>query len=614
MSASAEFQVGQRLSYDGALCTIRYIGPVNGTTGEWLGVEWDDLSRGKHDGSHKEVRYFTCLSKSPKAASFVRPTRATDRPRTFLQALHEKYAPGVAADQGQASSAQQQIVISGKVAEEIGFDKIRRQQAQLSELKIVILDGLRVASASAPAEQPISEVCPKVVELDISRSLIVDFREVVKVCSQLKTLRRLGLNGNRYQDTLIAELDADSVREAFKAVKELALDETLLRWDNICHIARCFEALATLHASTNQLSRLSPCFGKIAAPETLTTLYLEFNDFTALGDLACLSQLSSLKNLHLKGNNISTVTNEASQDTPVFSHTLTHLDISYNKVSSWSFVDALPDSFPGLNSLRLAHNPVYEDPGFDKSSTSSAPAAAAAGSKATVTEEAYMITVGRLACLQTLNFSAVTPTDRTNAEMFYLSRIGRQLSSVPNSPEAEATVTAQHRRYAELCELYDEPVVVRRSEVNPAFLEARLVNVAFRFCPSGQTGGDGDGVDLVEKHAQIPKTTDIYAVKGIAGRLFGHEPLKLRLIWETGEWDPVAGFDDAGDSSDEEGEDAAQEREAMEGASAARENAGARLGSKTGRWIKREEELRDSPRQFGFCVDGLDVTIRVEPR
>lgn len=417
---------------------------------------------------------------------------------------------------------------------------------------------------------------------------------------------------------MIAGLDADPVREAFKEVKELALDETLLRWDGICHVAHCFESLATLHASTNQLSLLSPSFGIKPAPETLTTVYLEFNDFTALSDLACLAQLASLKNLHLKGNNISTVTIDAPHDTPVFSHTLTHLDISYNKISSWSFVDALPDSFPGLNSLRLAHNPVYEDPGFDKSSASSAPAAgaaAAAGSKATVTEEAYMITVGRLACLQALNFSAVTPTDRTNAEMFYLSRIGRQLSSVPDSPEAEAIVTAQHRRYAELCELYDEPVVVRRKEVNPAFLEARLVNVAFRFCPPDVDTKDDSGEGAVEvRSVQIPKAFDMYAVKGIAGRLFGCEPLKLRLIWETGEWDPVAGFEEAGDSSDEEDEGAAGKREAVEDAGAAREDAGARLGSKTGRWVKREEELKDSPRQFGFCVDGFEVTIRVELR
>lgn len=60
MPASDDYLLGQRRSYDGALCTVRYVGQVAGTTGDWLGVEWDDPSRGKHDGAHKGVRYFTC--------------------------------------------------------------------------------------------------------------------------------------------------------------------------------------------------------------------------------------------------------------------------------------------------------------------------------------------------------------------------------------------------------------------------------------------------------------------------------------------------------------------------------------------------------------------------
>jgi hypothetical protein len=56
----SDFHIGQRLSFASALCTVRYIGTVKGTKGEWLGVEWDDSARGKHSGEHDGVRYFTC--------------------------------------------------------------------------------------------------------------------------------------------------------------------------------------------------------------------------------------------------------------------------------------------------------------------------------------------------------------------------------------------------------------------------------------------------------------------------------------------------------------------------------------------------------------------------
>jgi dynactin complex subunit len=56
----AELYMGKRLSFDGQLCTVRFRGAVEGTKGEWLGVEWDDPSRGKHSGEHQGHRYFKC--------------------------------------------------------------------------------------------------------------------------------------------------------------------------------------------------------------------------------------------------------------------------------------------------------------------------------------------------------------------------------------------------------------------------------------------------------------------------------------------------------------------------------------------------------------------------
>lgn len=36
------------------------------------------------------------------------------------------------------------------------------------------------------------------------------------------------------------------------------------------------------------------------------------------------------------------------------------------------------------------------------------------------------------------------------------------------------------------------------------------------------------------------------------------------------------------------------------------------MNGKSGRWIEREVELKDGPKQLGYCVDGLDVSIRIE--
>ncbi|KAI9171339.1 Tubulin-specific chaperone E [Paramyrothecium foliicola] len=569
---STSHRLGQRISYDGVPCTVRYVGEVAGTSGVWLGVEWDDGTRGKHDGCHKGTRYFSCLSKLPTAASFVRPTRPADRPQSFIGALNEKYASDVDAAPGP------QIVISGKVAEEMGFDKIRRKLAQVRDLKVVIVDGLRVACAVAGDEAPVRDTCPNIRQLDLSRNLLESIEPVIDICSELPSLQNLALSGNRFRN-VASDVLRERGQSAFRGVMELALKETLLSWEELSSIASSCPSLATFNVGLNQLSMLPPV-DYSSLSQTLTSLNLEFNEFTALSDLRSLTALQSLRSLHLKGNSITEVASPGTA-APIFPPSLQYLDISYNMVENWSFVDSLPLHIPGIRSLRLAHNPVYEKQAVDEKTSSS--------------EEAHMFTVARVAPLTSLNFSQITPADRTNAEMFYLSRIAKELASV--SEAAETSVLAKHPRYEELCGIYGQPDIIRRQEINPSFLEARLITVAFH------QGGQEKRI------RKIPKSLDIYAVKGVAGKLFGLSPLKVSLIWETGEWDPVAGYDEKdGDSSDDDLPTSTLETDARPPGD------GEGAADKPGRWIRREVQLKDGPRQLGYCVDGLDVTIRVENR
>ena len=98
----------------------------------------------------------------------------------------------------------QPIKWGGKAVEEVGFEKIRQQQARLLDLRIVLLDGCRIAG---PVAQPrfqtqeermkalmeISDVCPNIVELDLGWNLIESWADVVDTCGPLRQLQSLRL-------------------------------------------------------------------------------------------------------------------------------------------------------------------------------------------------------------------------------------------------------------------------------------------------------------------------------------------------------------------------------------------------------------------------------------
>jgi tubulin-specific chaperone E len=116
------------------------------------------------------------------------------------------YESGQKAGDSPASSAGIQdraIRISGKEVEEVGFEKIRQRLADLQELKIVLLDGFRITrqlsafrgrawvKGELGSGTDVRDVCPKVTELDLSRNLFEEWREIAQICLQLEYQRSL---------------------------------------------------------------------------------------------------------------------------------------------------------------------------------------------------------------------------------------------------------------------------------------------------------------------------------------------------------------------------------------------------------------------------------------
>lgn len=85
------FRVGQRVSSVSdtrRIGTVKYVGAVEGYSGTWVGVDWDNDGEGKHDGSHNGIKYFE--ARGHETASFVRPQNLSSG-ITLLQALEVRY-------------------------------------------------------------------------------------------------------------------------------------------------------------------------------------------------------------------------------------------------------------------------------------------------------------------------------------------------------------------------------------------------------------------------------------------------------------------------------------------------------------------------------------------
>lgn len=143
-----------------------------------------------------------------------------------------------------------------------------------------------------------------------------------------------------------------------------------------------FPNLSSLSLAGSQLRTIP---SKVALPTCIKTLNLESNQFECLADIAHLAKaLPRLERLNMKHNNITSIAWHSQDKPPMMPASLTEVDLSFNRISEWAFVDSLAVVFPGLKAVRLSHNELYQS------------------------EDAFTSTVARVGKLEMLNYSTVS--------------------------------------------------------------------------------------------------------------------------------------------------------------------------------------------------------------
>ncbi|KAH3669543.1 hypothetical protein WICMUC_004965 [Wickerhamomyces mucosus] len=367
--------IGERLSYSGELCTVKFVGEIPAWKDEIaIGVEWDNPLKGKHNGIFQGVEYFKVSQLN--SGSFLKSKRKHDGTIEFYESLLNTYAEDY---------KQQEIKIGSKKVESYGFEKLQLLQSDFNYLKNISLSRKRINRFDLDNyNNKFKGNLQNLQEIDLSFNLFEEFNQILTIL-QCLNIKKIVLIGNRFNFFIPqVEIKIDSV-------ESLDLSLTFINEVIISELPLLFPKLKELSLGYNNFNSLK---SDIIYFPCLKTLDLSYNEFKEIPKN--LQNLSSLKKLNLNNNLIRILQKITFQN-------IEELDIRRNQIENWNEIDQLFENFPNLKNLRINDNPIFE--------------------KLTIEESEFNIIARSSSSLLQLNGVTITSQERINAELYFVSKI-----------------------------------------------------------------------------------------------------------------------------------------------------------------------------------------------
>ncbi|KAI9339695.1 hypothetical protein BDR26DRAFT_820864 [Obelidium mucronatum] len=464
--------------------TIRYEGEIDGKS--WLGVEWDDPSRGKHSGQDpKNAAVYLFKVSVPNSASFIRADSSKVLlARTFLSAVRERYVD----DNSEELKVNQNVKSSGLKTrrpnedvevEMVGWEKMRQKLSSLKGITILGLAGMQIgwvdqtlkriqqqhvntdSSDTIDADQSpnaIQQTFPLVQDLDLSRNLFQTWEDVARITIELPHLESLRLNSNRlvFDHSVTLDPEGSLLTAGFGNLKILALNSTNICWDDVERLAPHIPHIEALFLGFNNMESLGdakyPPSTDVKLNEdlqqpqqpplfpNLTAFHLDQNNLSSWPQICRLvsTHMPRLTTLNLSNNKITDITTPLLlQIETIFPH-LTTLNLTCNKINSYTSIHAL-NSFPVLVDIRVRDNPclLLHPP-------TQIPAAATAAGRDSTTTASHISRsdeiTARLAKATRINGKMISQRDRSDAELYYLGKVAQWVHGLRTSTSAAGTI------------------------------------------------------------------------------------------------------------------------------------------------------------------------------
>ncbi|CAB3232661.1 unnamed protein product [Arctia plantaginis] len=477
-----QIHIGSRVKCNDEFGTVKYIGEVHGYKGVWYGVEWDNPTRGKHDGSLDDVQYFK--ASKPGAGSFIRPNKISPL-RTCSDAIRKYYGDR----EDETVAAHRRTVINewkremgAPFIEMVGFDKIHQKQ-KFDRLLEVCVHDQNIAKAG-----DVAGLCPNVRSLDVSRNLFYNWREVIQLSAQLPDLRELDVSKNRMAidmpEETLAQLSIN-----FASLEKLNISVCDYEWADILSLSHLFPKINELIAAYNRIKTIIP---PSVTLRTLTTIRLDGNPLESWYEIMNLGMLKNLKILSLNDCLISEIRFNDNPDEKVdVFESLEVLFLNRNRINDWRSLSEL-NKLHCLKKLYFLRNPIQNTEDYDTGS---------------------QLISAKIDTLQELNGSAITRELRRGAEYDYLKRYGAEWKRAQLQPALRQAFSLQHCRFNHLIDKYGIPedsLLVTQPKITT--LTSQLLEIVLK---------DESGKSLKKK---FPSSMLVQKLVTLAQRLFskGH--------------------------------------------------------------------------------------------
>jgi tubulin-specific chaperone E len=507
-------EVGHRVEHASNRGTVRFVGPLPGR-GEctvWVGVDWDDAARGKHDGSVDGVRRFQAAH--PTSGSFLKASKLTGGGRrSLLDAIALRH--GAARDTADLPAT---IGGVGGRTTLVGADAAVDRQTRVRDATRLTVRGMGVCCVGDTSA--LATMLVNLRHLDVAENLISNAQDILIVLRALPALHTFDLSGNVFTSEnglCDAEAGIEGLQDtAAHVMRVLVLNRCNLSWESILAVCRACSRLEELRLHRSNLSalRCSERFAPHLVLENLRILDLDGNCLSWSDIVPTFGLLPELEVLFVGNNSIDRIRfpNKEENQLPALFPKLATLSLSCNAIGDWRSISELW-VLPSLRALRVIDVPLLED-----EAVVSDIGAVDANGRGTATSATRDGVIARLGSLRVLDGSTIHPDERLYAEKRYLNGV---LGQVPGSTIPEG-VAQEHPRILELCKEYDVVLGENASNAGTVAMGERqkLLRTDLIYCSFINCGGLADDARDSMK-LQLPVSMTVGKIYGLGARLFG---------------------------------------------------------------------------------------------